>query len=44
MKRLVDKAAGMGGNAVIDADFETNDILQGKATLFSTYFTAVVIE
>jgi|SRR3972149_6592978 len=44
LQRLVDKAMGMGANAVIGADFETSDILQGTATLFSAYGTAVVVE
>jgi uncharacterized protein YbjQ (UPF0145 family) len=44
LKRLIDKAERMGANAVIAADFETSDILQGTATLFSAYGTAVVVE
>jgi len=32
----------MGANAVISADFETSDILQGTATLSSAYGTAVI--
>src|SRR3972149_11178916 len=44
LQRLMDNAAAMGGNAVAAADFETSDILQGMATLFSAYGTAVVIE
>jgi uncharacterized protein YbjQ (UPF0145 family) len=44
LQRLIEKAAGMGANAVISADFETSDILQGMATLFSAYGTAVVVE
>jgi len=44
LQRLIDKAKGMGANAVIGADFETSDILQGTATLFSAYGTAVVVE
>jgi uncharacterized protein YbjQ (UPF0145 family) len=44
LQRLIDKATGMGANAVIGADFETSDILQGTATLFSAYGTAVVVE
>jgi uncharacterized protein YbjQ (UPF0145 family) len=43
LQRLIDKATGMGANAVIGADFETSDILQGTATLFSAYGTAVVV-
>jgi uncharacterized protein YbjQ (UPF0145 family) len=44
LQRLIDKAKTMGANAVIGADFETSDILQGTATLFSAYGTAVVVE
>jgi uncharacterized protein YbjQ (UPF0145 family) len=44
LKRLIDKAKAMGANAVIGTDFETSDILQGTATLFSAYGTAVVVE
>jgi uncharacterized protein YbjQ (UPF0145 family) len=44
LQRLIDKATAMGANAVIAADFETSDILQGMATLFSAYGTAVVVE
>ena len=34
LQRLIDRAKAMGANAVIGADFETSDILQGTATLF----------
>lgn len=44
LQRLIDNATAMGANAVIGADFETSDILQGTATLFSAYGTAVVVE
>jgi uncharacterized protein YbjQ (UPF0145 family) len=44
LKRLVEKAAEIGANAIVGADFETSDILQGTATLFSAYGTAVVVE
>jgi uncharacterized protein YbjQ (UPF0145 family) len=44
LQRLIDKAKAMGANAVIGADFETSDILQGTATLFSAYGTAVVVK
>jgi uncharacterized protein YbjQ (UPF0145 family) len=44
LQRLIDKAKTLGANAVIGADFETSDILQGTATLFSAYGTAVVVE
>lgn len=44
LERLIEKAAEMGANAIVGADFETSDILRGTATLFSAYGTAVVIE
>ena len=44
LQRLIATATGMGANAIISADFETSDILQGMATLFSAYGTAVVVE
>ena len=44
LHRLIKAATGMGANAVISTDFETSDILQGMATLFSAYGTAVVVE
>jgi len=44
LQRLIEAATGMGANAIIGADFETSDILQGMATLFSAYGTAVVVE
>jgi len=44
LERLIEKAAKMGANAVVGADFETSDILRGSATLFSAYGTAVIIE
>ena len=44
LKRLVENAEKMGANAIVGADFETSDILQGTATLFSAYGTAVVVE
>ena len=44
LERLIEKATKMGANAVVGADFETSDILQGTATLFSAYGTAVVVE
>jgi len=42
--RLVENARKMGANAVVGADFETSDILQGTATIFSAYGTAVIIK
>jgi len=44
MDRMVENARGMGANAVVGADFETSDILQGTATIFSAYGTAVIIK
>jgi len=42
--RLVENARRMGANAVVGTDFETSDILQGTATIFSAYGTAVTIK
>lgn len=42
LDRLVENAERMGANAVLSADFETSDILQGTATVFATYGTAVI--
>lgn len=44
LSRLIEKAREMGANAVVRADFETSDILNGTATLFSAYGTAVIIK
>jgi len=44
LERLVENASRMGANAVVGADFETSDILQGTATTFSAYGTAVIIK
>ena len=44
LERLIEKAAKMGANAIVGADFETSDILQGTATLFSAYGTAVIVK
>jgi uncharacterized protein YbjQ (UPF0145 family) len=44
LQRLIVAALAMGANAIIGTDFETSDILQGMATLFSAYGTAVVVE
>lgn len=43
MERLVDNARSIGANAIVRTDFETSDILNGTATIFSAYGTAVVI-
>ncbi len=42
--RLIENAKRMGANAVIGADFETSDILQGTATVFASWGTAVIIK
>jgi len=42
LNRLIENAKQMGANAVISVDFETSDILQGTATVFAAYGTAVV--
>jgi uncharacterized protein YbjQ (UPF0145 family) len=44
LQRLIEKATAKGANAIVGADFETSDILQGTATLFSAYGTAVVVK
>jgi len=44
LQRMMDKAREIGANAVISADFETSDILQGIATIFAAYGTAVVVK
>jgi uncharacterized protein YbjQ (UPF0145 family) len=44
MERLVENAQRMGANAVVGADFETSEILQSMATVFSAYGTAVIIK
>jgi len=44
LERLIEKATRMGANAIVGADFETSDILQGTATLFSAYGTAVIVK
>jgi len=43
LQRLIENAQKVGANAVVGADFETSDILQGSATTFSSYGTAVII-
>lgn len=44
LQRLVENAQKMGANAIVGADFETSEILQSTATVFSSYGTAVVIK
>ncbi len=44
IKRMVEMAKKMGANAIIGVDFETSDMLNGAATLFAAYGTAVIVE
>ena len=44
LKRLIENASKMGANAIVGVDFETSDILQGTATLFAAYGTAVIVK
>jgi len=44
LQRLIENAERIGANAVVGADFETSEILQSTATVFSAYGTAVVIK
>ena len=44
MERLVNNAKSIGANAIVRTDFETSDILNGTATIFSAYGTAVIIK
>lgn len=44
VKRLIDNATRMGANAIIGADFETSDILNGSATVFAAWGTAVKVK
>ena len=43
LKRLIEKAATKGANAIVGADFETSDILNGTATVFSAWGTAATV-
>lgn len=43
LNRLIENASQMGANAIVGVEFETSDILQGTATVFATYGTAVVV-
>jgi len=43
MQRLIDNAKSIGANAIVRTDFETSDILNGTATIFSAYGTAVIM-
>jgi len=42
LNRLIENAKRIGANAVIATDFETSDILNGTATIFAAYGTAVI--
>lgn len=44
LQRLMENARKTGANAVLSTDFETSDILQSTAIVFSAYGTAVVVE
>ena len=43
MERLLENAKSVGANAIVRTDFETSDILNGTATIFSAYGTAVIM-
>jgi len=42
LNRLIENARRIGANAILSVDFETADILNGTATVFSAYGTAVI--
>ena len=44
INRLIENAKKMGANAIIGTDFETSDILNGTATIFSAWGTAVTVK
>ena len=44
MERLIANAKSVGADAIVRTDFETSDILNGTATIFSAYGTAVTIK
>lgn len=44
LDRLIRNAKAVGANAVVGTDFETSDILNGTATIFSAHGTAVIIQ
>ena len=44
MERLIENANNIGANAIVRTDFETSDILNGTATIFSAYGTAVILK
>ncbi len=43
LERLIENAKSVGANAIVRTDFETSDILNGTATIFSAYGTAVIM-
>lgn len=44
LDRMIANARKLGANAIIGVDFETSEILQSTATVFSAYGTAVVVK
>ena len=44
MLRLIENAKSLAADAIVRTDFETSDILNGTATIFSAYGTAVKIK
>mgnify|MGYP001139990359 CR=1 FL=1 len=44
LDRLIRNAKAVGANVVVGTDFETSEILEGTATVFSAYGTAVIIQ
>jgi len=44
LNRLKENATKVGANAIVGVDFETSDILQGTATVFGAWGTAVVVK
>jgi len=44
LNRMIENAKNLGANAIVGADFETSEILQSSATIFSAYGTAVVVK
>ena len=43
MNRMIEKARGLGANAIVGIRFSTSNIAQGASELF-VYGTAVVVE
>jgi len=44
LNRMIENAKRLGANAIIGVDFETSEILQSAATVFSAYGTAVLVK